>query len=161
MPVTPSDELALGLDHLRKTVAASSTFQAWTSSADATAALAHVYQGEAPDSASRPFAVVWVQRLGGNAIASGASFDFDNVGVLGFQLVQTISSGASAEDAYVEMLNKVGGIRKDMLNLAGTGTPYLNIQMFDVKSVFRYSEPTEAARGEMTFIALMEVTYKP
>lgn len=128
MPVTPTGHLSLPLDYLRKTVAASASFQSWTGTADATAALARVHLVNAAPAATRPLAAIdWARNHSSTREADGTHAWFTRQGTLSLLLRDTIATSTSDEDAALDFLNKVGALWADMEALAGT-SGYLDIQ---------------------------------
>jgi|SRR5579859_4225657 len=160
MPVSPVNELAVALDNLVEMIANSSAFQAWTGTANPTAAKAFIYQGEAPATAQKPFAVAWLKNHASRVIAGGSSFEHENAGTLGLQFVEDVPGADGKQDAYVDMLNHVGAIRADILNAAGTASPNIGIESLVVRAVYRFDDQTSAARGEAVYIALLEIAYQ-
>lgn len=163
MPVTTSYDLALAVSNLTNSVANSANFQSWTGAANTTAALAFIYAGEAPAAATLPFAVIWVKSWGGIRISEGANEEFENDGRLVLQLVAQVEKPDSPDnrsDDYLQMLNRVGGVREDVLKLAGQ-SGYLAIADMNVRSVKRFTPQDEAARGQSLWIALIDILVRP
>lgn len=122
--------------------------------------VARVWFGEAPTAALMPFAVVWLQKQLADRIAEGAGSEYENSGILGLQLVAEISD-ADPADAYTRFLNLLGAIRRDVLQVAGSGPPNLTINALLTKAVYRFDDPNAKARAMDVYIALVEVGYRP
>lgn len=127
MAVAPTGMLSLPIDFLRNTVASSSTFQGWTSTANESAAKARVHAVNAAASATAPMAVVgwqpgYVRTKDGGGIRN--HFTGNGPLFLLFRAGITESDNADAEYAF---LNKVGAILSEMELVAGTAT-YLDTE---------------------------------
>lgn len=140
-----SGSLSLPLDYLRNTVAGSSTFQTWTSSISQAAAKAHVHV-IADETMSRPLA--WVEWAPGwKAERIGTSAFWAN-GELRL-VFQADVSGESTLDAQAEeLVNNVGAIVSEMLDLAGEAT-YLDIVGISlIEGPYLPEEDEAKSRGE-------------
>ena len=155
MSTTPTGLLSKPLDYLRHTVAASTTFQTWTSSADEAAALAHVYPVEVVPSgadepariaaltAALPFAVVdWMPGARRVKIGGGSRNYFQTEGDLGL-LFRAAISASDAGDAAYDFLNKIGAIISEMEVKAGL-PGYLDVSAFVVEEGPHRPEEKEA-----------------
>lgn len=160
MPLpAPTDELALALDHLMHSVAASSSFQSWTGTVDEATALARVHPGEGYPDDTTPLAVAWVKTYSADRNGSGAADTFDSTGQLVLQLVAEVESG-DRKSAYIDMLNRVGAVRKDLLARSGQAG-YLAIMTAMVRAVYRLEDPDSKARGKDLWFALLEIAVRP
>lgn len=134
MPVVATSPEAKLLDELERIIAGSSTFQTWTGAVDAAAALAFIFgEGFTADddlSNNRPFALISLNRI---ASRNTAAISFEHTAQLSMVLDSTFGDGLTTpEDVARDFLNKAGGVRADILALAGTSyggaTSYLMIQ---------------------------------
>jgi hypothetical protein len=124
MAVTPSGIFSIQLSILRTMISQSSSFQTWTGTANAAAALARIYF-EAQDDSSvvRPFALVFMgNEYVQQSIAGGASQVFQPSGQLVMMLEDAVAPGnaASHADAYFAFANELGDLIEDLMALGGT-----------------------------------------
>lgn len=120
----PAGNLSKMLSNLRTLVAASSTFQTWTGSADATEALDHVYYLTAPKNASKPLAMVSLTPMPSEYFkmhAAGTSNKMHIKSRMLLTVVDDLNTPADPADSYVHYLNHVGGVLDDMTTLAAQG----------------------------------------
>ena len=114
MPYTPAGPLMIPLDRLRQSIARSSTFQAWTSSADQAAALArvHLAKQDDPQSLPKPFALVdWGQGMRYVKVTTSApSHRVRGPLIMRFE----IDVDGNETDAYANFLSTVGQILDDL-----------------------------------------------
>ena len=130
MTVTPSGMLSLPLNYLKLTLAASSTFQAMVSAADAAAALAFIHPVQTDE--QPPFAVLdWDPGWRRTAIAGGSRNVFQQDGTLTLLLRAMIDGEHDEEEAAYTFINDVGDIIADMEELAGTAG-FLNITTISI-----------------------------
>ena len=124
MAVAPSGIFSIQLSILRTMISQSTSFQAWTGTANAAAALARIYF-EAQDNSDvvRPFALVFMgNEYVQQSIAGGASTVFQPTG----QLVMMLEDDVAAEnadshaDAYFAFSNELGGLIEDLMDLSNT-----------------------------------------
>lgn len=158
--VAPTGHLSLPIDLLRKTVAGSTTFQAWTGTADAAAALARVHAVQADASAAKPFAVVdWARSYSRRRDAGGTRNHFQATGSLSLLFRAQITE-ADAGDAAYDFLNKVGAVLADMEGLAGTAG-YLDVEEIRlVEGPERPEEDEVKALGYDFYQARFEVEFR-
>lgn len=112
MAVSPSGMLSLPVDYLRSTVAASSTFQTWTGTANAAAAKARVHLGRAAANATHPLACVGFSNGFRRFSDDLDVWQQDNVLELMFR--NDFSSSLNEADAYYTFANQIGAIMADM-----------------------------------------------
>lgn len=126
MAVSPSGILSLPLDYLRTTIANSSTFRTWTSSASVAAAKARVYLVESA-APTYPFALVgWKDGMQLDSEEGGARNFFRQDGSLELLFRSQVSDAFDSDDVYSH-LNNVGAILQEMAALAGQAG-YLDIR---------------------------------
>ena len=173
----PSGPMSLAKQRLRVLLANSSTWQTWTGTANATAALETIYiNALAPPpnknkytlaqlEALRPFAIVETSESGGfkkDAIAGGIGFVFDESG----QIVLSIEANTAEGDvddpseAMIKFENNLGNVISEMATLAGTtGTinvdsnpNYLNVNEISVEmGPMRSVEDVKNTEGDFHF----------
>jgi hypothetical protein len=124
MAVTPSGIFSIQLSILRTMISQSTSFQTWTGTANATAALARIYF-EAQDDASiaRPFSLVFMgNEYVQQSIAGGASQVFQPSGQLVMMFEDAVAPGnaGSEADSYFAFANEIGDVIDDLLALGGT-----------------------------------------
>lgn len=119
MAVTPTGLLSSPLAALKARIAASAAFMTWTGAEDATEAAAFVFvQAADPDSAERPFAVVYwdpwsVDRTG---VAS-----YITAGTLMIRFEADVDAANTAhDDAAYAFLNAVGAVIEDLIEAEDT-----------------------------------------
>jgi len=175
MAVTPTGFLSVTIDALRRTVAASTTFQSVTSSADATAALAHVFYGKASDHIAAqvpPRAIIdfdetETEQDGG--IGSSGTLSVVIQIPVGSSYVQSATylvDETKWSDAWLDFMNKIGAIWREMDELiksaqyvtarqiksGGCGLDRIGAEMSDRKDE---SDSTLAAKDTFYFELLL------
>lgn len=131
MAVSPAGPISLTLDHLRNSIAGSTSFRTWTGTANEAAALVRVHAVEnrtALGSADMPFAVVnWLPDYRRIGHADGSARQFRQEGSLMVTFRgEIVSPNAAEPDAAYSFLNNVGAVMNDMEALSATAT-YLSI----------------------------------
>lgn len=125
--VTPTGMLSLPIDYLRNTVASSSTFRTWTSTASEALAKVRVHAVSAASNATAPLAVAgWLPGYTRTKVGGASRNHFEGQGQLILLFRAAISEAANA-DAEYDFLNKVGAVVSEMELVAGTAT-YLDIE---------------------------------
>ena len=142
MAVALTGIFGLAVENLRALVAESSTFQTWTDTETAVAAIAHVFRHDAPaatEKAARPCAIV-----GRNAGATyrrkgepSGPYMIDSGSLYLWFIEDTPAAYATSEtDAISWMDNQTDGIIEDMADVSGNDSNFLVRE-------FREVEPTE------------------
>lgn len=156
--------LAAPLETLRRMVAASATFQSWTSSANATEAKTHVHLVAITDaSAARPFAIVRYAEDADHredASAWGATQLFIDQGSieLGFEADVADGDADSHEDAELAFVNDIGQIMEDVNDIAGTDD-YLILRGWEVVRGPARAHPSEEHSEGDYYQILLTVEY--
>lgn len=158
MTVSPSGNLSLPLKYLRDTIAGSSTFQTWTSSANAAAALAHVYILVAASDYTNPCAVVEWESARWDLESRGTRNMFEQSGGLRIIFQDAISESAESDAAY-DFTNNVGAILADMMVLAGTAA-YLDIISMSMDSPKRPDEDERQTLTTDVYQAFVSVVFE-
>jgi len=167
MAVEPRGLLSEPLAHLRRIVAASSTFQQWVGAADAAAALERVHYIDVDDDeAIRPHAMVatppdwWCIRLSG-----GRGNGYRDGGEVLLCLESDISTEyiATHGDAHFEHVNVVSGVIEDLLTLSGTadtdGAPLMDIAYIEGEDGPWRSDPVESQSDANYYQTIMRIGY--
>jgi len=142
------------------TIAATPTFQAWTRTPNATAALGSVYTPNAPPNSPLPYAIVDVLRaFTREMIAGGSRNYFEGHGGISLWIRSAIPGGANDQDAATYMENQVGNLVTDMEQLAGQAG-YLDVERIElVDGPYRPEEDERVVLGDFYEI-LLRVEYR-
>ena len=157
--VTPSGIISEPVANLRTLLSTCATFQTWTSTVSANAALAKIYEIEKPsDDVVRPFAVV--DRGGefeievidaGNAYTTSGSLFL----LLEGAIAEANRSGM--RNAYFQFANDIGGILNELISEAIPGAP-ITLAGLSLVSIARASEEEQRA-GIDYMQAIFELTF--
>jgi hypothetical protein len=130
--VAANSNLALPRTYLAATVAASASFQTWTGTLNATAALTRIFYEETTPDKATPIAIVTSNNFRRDKIAGGTRNYFEGHGDLYLFFRDVVLLGESAVDADVQNAldtfeNNVGNVINDLEALAGQAG-YLDIE---------------------------------
>ena len=180
MPTAPSGPISLVEQRLKVLLANSATWQTWTGSANATAALDTIYLNALPKPAAadgyaldelqtyRPFAVIATDEAEGFAkakFAEGSSFSFDESGRMTLTIEADIAAGDVDDDAEASMKfkNNLGNVLAEIAALAGTegtievdGNPmYLRVTNISVDAgPYRSDEDQVPTEGDFYMVQI-------
>lgn len=124
MAIVPVGSMAVPLERLRETIAASATFQTRTGSADATEAIEHVYRESVANggglSELRPYVVVRLGQQGANEIAEGVQIELVvSGGLLVFLEANADETIEDEGENYIDFLNFAGLLFDELTQLSG------------------------------------------
>ena len=150
MATAPAAHLSGLLSNLRILISNSAAFRTWTTSANPTAALAHIKLTESDPASNRPFCVIGHTSgletpvdLG--VIASGTRNFFDLKARL-YVIFQNDITETADFDAQYEFENIVGAIIAEIQVLAGSGG-YLNVVRIECEGVWRSDDAETESTG--------------
>ena len=142
MNVTPSGEIALAMEYLRQSVAASATFQAWAGAINAAAAVSHVHIVALPMPSDlevgytleemqsyRPYVLIGTENRRGFRMDSDSYDGYRPSGALTLWLEADVSESYASwlADPEVDFLNKLGVMLAEMWLLRNTAG-YLQVR---------------------------------
>lgn len=147
--VRPGSILSKPMHYLRRTVAASETFQAWTGTASRSQALERVHLVKADGAATLPLAVVGrVKVFDREQIATGTRNIFEQHDDLGLILRAPVDDEHTDADASYAFLNELGALLTDMEELTGTAK-YLDFHRVELEDgPYRPGEDEAATIGD-------------
>jgi hypothetical protein len=136
MAVTPAGFLSLPLHYLRKSVAASSTFQTLTEAEDAAAAEEFVFIGAAKDDGTEDPPRITLRYFDSMPLLQTALNRWQMRGQAELTLEMLVDGDLNGdpEDEYLDLTNTFGAILKEITALANTGG-YLTIQSAEISQI--------------------------
>lgn len=136
MPVAAAGFLSLPLHYLRKSVAASSTFQTLTGAISAATAEAFVHIGAAKDDGTQDPPRITLRYFDSMPMLQNAlnRWQLRGQAELTFEMLVDSDLNGDPEDEYLDLTNKFGAILKEITALANTGG-YLTIQSAEISQI--------------------------
>lgn len=120
MPVTPVGILSEPLAALRRLVAASPAFQAWTGTGSADEAAQRVHMLVAPMSAPRPYALIDFGDVARErTVITNRRTWQDRIGSTMLLWIQADAGGGEEPDSTIDFCNRVGAVMSDVETLCG------------------------------------------